>query len=423
MRAEALQLMSPLNNEKQVRAYSLIDPPSLVRVRILACLTALACVVAQIVSQASVGSGNTHDAPPGAVIGQAIWNAAQVGLLLLLLCLCCTSRRRWVVTLTLATVICLPFAIYALSPGAWILTVLLLATCGVAYAQPAPDLSFVISDAPAHGTPAYAKFELLAFTCTLLCSMYNFNLSSGQFPFWSGIFRVVSDIVGLPQDHTVIIKEMYALGLSGVTTPEFIKMGRKVSSLGAVIFATIWTVLPFLYVTYFVTLAKLARQSPATKLQQALCLLCILTFLFLTDIVDYRFGRGLANPVAEWAHWAERFAWHIAILLPIYQKVTTGHWLRGNGIVGVLLHYSVAAYAVGYLMAPVLRDVIRLYHFTTGPEPPDWLPDYGLGAILSYTPALVVMTFVYGVSFLTLRCKRISAFAVTTTPGELRTRF
>lgn len=411
-RAGALQLPLTSIHDAPAPASIAMDSPSLVPVRPLVGATALTAIVAQLLSQMTGYNLAEHDGPLGIVIGQAIWNAAQVGHLLLLLCLWRVSRDGWVVALTVATVLCLPFALYAISPGGVAFTVLLLATCALAYVRRAPDMSVVISDAPARGTPALAKFELLAFVCTLLCSLYNFNLSAGYPPYWASGFRYISDALGLPADHTVTAEAMYTLGLSGATLPAFINIGSKVSSFGAAVFATIWAVLPFAYVVYFAILAKLARYSPGTRVQQAFCLVGIVHFLFLTDLVDYRFGCGIMNHSEELAHWVERFSWHAAILLPIYQKVTTGHWLRGNGLLGVALHFAVAAYAIGYFIRQVvILDVIGFYYFVTGTPAPNLRHlDLGLGEKLSYPAALLLMTLVYGFAFVFMRCKHISTF-------------
>jgi hypothetical protein len=182
--------------------------------------------------------------------------------------------------------------------------------------------------------------------------------------------------------------------------------------VGAAVFATIWSVLPFLYVLYFLSMMRLAAHSPGARVQRALCLFGIFHFLFLTDVVDYRFGRGILNAAEEWAHWAERFSWHIALLLPVYQKVTSGHWLRGNGILGLAVHYAVAAWAVGYLLRQVItRDVTLFYYFLIEAKAPDLKHlDFGLGEKLGYPAALVLTTLVYGFSLLTLRCKHMSIY-------------
>lgn len=449
-----------LDHVDRERSLEMADAPSRIPVRKLALLTGLTCLVAQVLTQAGGGSGDAEHGPLAVVLGQALWNAAQVGFLMLLLCLWRADRRWWLIAIVFMTLASLPFAIYALSPGAWALTALLLATCALPWVRAVPDLDVVIADSPARGPARLATLEFLAFTCNLLCSMYNFNASRTVWPYWAGIFLSTGAFLGLtsepaaiPSETAAIVQDMYTLGFDGVSMPSFVRVGGGLggsSSLGAVIFALIWTILPFLYVLYFAVLAKLAKNSYGTRLQQALCLFGIVHFLFLTDIVDYRFGRGIANEAAEWCHWAERFAWRIAILLPIYQKLTTLHWRKGNGLIGVVLHYTLAIWAAGFLVLYVLMGdvpgfgnfamkeifaVDKLSDVARSPKPPKLaappkrveviLPPDGrwshrMGYIrafaLGYPQALVLMTFLYGFMVLAMRRKRI--FAISISPHQ-----
>lgn len=69
----------------------------------------------------------------------------------------------------------------------------------------------------------------------------------------------------------------------------------------------------------------------------------------------------------ELFHWFERFAWRIAILLPIYQNCMTGHWEHGHRwfpIMGKVFHYVVGAWGIGFFVCQVLMsDVVRFYLF------------------------------------------------------------
>lgn len=411
--------MDAIHKAEREWSSELTDAPSRVPVRKLALFTGLTCVIAQLLPQILGGTGDAHGGPLGVVLGQTLWNAAQVGLLLLLLCLWRLDRHWRSVVLTIATLACLPFALYALSPGGWAFTMLLLTTCAFALARGTPDLGVTVVDA-SRGTPLVAKFEFLAFVCNLLCSMYNFAASRTFWPYWASIFEAISKFVGFTPDLETIARGMYTLGLDGVSLPSYIEPGSPASNLGAVVFFLIWTVLPFLYVIYFAVLAKLAKNSPGTRLQQALCLFCIFHFLFLTDIVDYRFGRGITNPATHWAHWSEVFAWRIAVLLPIYQKFAAGEWRRGNGMIGVVLHYAIAAWAVFFLVYEVLLlDVLRFFYFATGQD--QFMPfrPFGLRPeALGYHGALVLLTFLYGFMVVAMRCKRISIFGIETRPGK-----
>jgi hypothetical protein len=385
--------------------------PARVPVRKLALAVAITCTFAQLLSQIGGEVGDAHGGPPGVVVGQALWNGAQVGLLVLLLSLWCVRRRWWVAALAVATLGCLPFAIYAISPGGWAFTALLLTTCAVVGIRDVPDLDVAIVDAPARGTPLLAKVEFLALVCNLLCSMYNFDPSWDLWPYWNSIFAGVADLTGFTPDLTAIAQGMYGLGLDGVSLPSYIKVGAPLNNLGSVVFAVIWTVLPFLYVLYFAGLAKEARYSPGTRIQRVLCAVAIFHFLFLTDIVDYRFGRGIVNPAAEWCHWLEVFIWRLAILLPIYQKVATGQWLRGNGKAGVAVHYVVGAWAAGFFVYEVLMyNAPMFYAWATG-APYEQITLFGRGysETVGWHGALVLMIFLYGFMVVAMRCKRVVA--------------
>lgn len=394
------------------------DTPSPVPVRMLALVTSLTCLLAHLLSRAGGLAGGAHGGPPGVVLGQAVWNAAQVGLLLLLLCLWRVRRGWGVIALAIATLACLPFAIYAISPGAWVLSTLLLTTCALAWAWDVPDLGVAITDAPARGTPTLAKLEFLAIACNLFSSMYNYGIGRGIVPYWHRAFREVAAFVGFTPDTAAIAHGMYTLGLHGVSLPPYILPARE-NPLASVAFLLIWTVLPTLYVLYFAACAKLAKYSFGTRVQQALCLYCIFHFLFLTDIVDYQFGRGIVNPLAEWSHWSERYVWRIAILLPIYQSLASGHWRKGNGATGVVVHYALAVWAVMFLIyQPLIHDGEHFYRFVTGREFLDLGPFWPAYFLLGYPTALVFMTLFYGFLVLTLRCKRVQAQPMTGSPGE-----
>lgn len=382
------------------------DAPFRVRVRSLALVTGITCVVAHGLSQ--IGSGDVADhGPLGVVVGQAVWNAAQVGFLLILLCLWSVRRRWWVVVLGIASLACLPFAIYAISPGAWVLTAAILATCALTWASHAPDLGVSIIEAPARGTPVLSKVEFLAVACNLFSSMYNYEFGRGFFPYWSTMYKKVGALIGFTPDPDVVSRAMFTLGIASVSLPPFI-LSAKENALASFVFLIIWSVLPTLYVLYFAACALLAKHTPGTRIQQALCLFGIVHFLFLTDIVDYQYGRGILNPWAEWCHWTERLAWRIAILLPLYQHLASGHWRRGNGVVGVALHYTLAVWGVVFFVYMVLiYDAAGFYQFLTGGDVSYVGKFFGpYSKLLGYPGALILMTFLYGFAVIAMRCHR-----------------
>jgi hypothetical protein len=385
---------------EQERLTNRADDLSRISVRRLASATGIMSIVAQGLALTGIGAGDAHVGPVGAIVGQQLWNAAQVGLLLLL-CMWLVHRRWWMASLSIATVACLPFAIYVLSPGGWVLTAILLLTCFLANADDVSDLGITVADAPARGTPLLAKFELLAFVANLLCSMYNYTLTPHLPPYWGSIFTGTAANIGFTADLTQIDHALYTAGLNDLTVPPYIKTGLDPNNLGALLFALIWTILPFIYVLYFALLAKLAKDSPATRVQQVLCVFGILHFLFLTDVVDYRFGRGIVNPLEDFAHWVERAAWGIALLLPVYQKLATAQWRRGNGPLGVVVHYVVAAWLAGFVIYHVF--LYGLPHLLGTSQP---VYQRGIG----YFGALVLMTLLYGFMVLAMRSKHIFAF-------------
>jgi hypothetical protein len=259
----------------------------------------------------------------------------------------------------------------------------------------------------------FAKFEFLAFACNLLCSMYNYLPSWRLWPHWAFLFEGVRILTGFTLTPAAIAQGMYSLGLHGVSLPAYIHVGFNAVPVGAIVFSLIWTVLPFLYVVYFAALAKLAKNSPGTRVQQVLCLVCIVHFLFLTDFVDYQYGRGIANPAADWCHWLEVFVWRIAILLPIYQKLTAGQWRRGNGAAGVVLHYAIGVWAAGFFVYELLMYNVPSFLTKFGFENrPLRLFGRGYSEKLGWHGALLLMIFLYGFMVLAMRCKRFTAFPV-----------
>lgn len=382
------------------------DAPRRVPVRGLALVTALACLVAHGLALAGGGASGAGGGPLGVVVGQAVWNAAQVGLLVLLLCLWQAPRGGWTLVLAIGSAACLPIAIYVTSPGAWLLTLILLAACALAWVRRIPDLAVSIVEAPARGTPTLAKVEFLAFACNLFSSMYNYQVGRG----WSAVYDRTAALLGFTPAPATIARDLYTLGLSGVSLPPYILTAPD-NPLGSLVFLLLWTVLPFLYVLYFAACAMLAKNTKGTRVQLALCAFCIFHFLFLTDIVDYQFGRGVLNAGAEWAHWSERLAWRIAILLPIYQNLASGRWLRGAGVLGVALHYALAVWAVVFFAYMVLvYDVGGFYRFVTGKEAAYVSKYFGhYNHLLGYPGALMLMVLLYGFMTVAMRCKRVQA--------------
>lgn len=114
----------------------------------------------------------------------------------------------------------------------------------------------------------------------------------------------------------------------------------------------------------------MSRKSPVTWIQRCLALFGIMHFLFGTDVVAYRYGRGYHNRHETFFHWTEKWSWRIAILLPIYQNCTNGHWENGHKrfpILGKVLKWVAAVWAVWFFVFQVINsDVMLTYQFFRG---------------------------------------------------------
>ena len=69
-------------------------------------------------------------------------------------------------------------------------------------------------------------------------------------------------------------------------------------------------------------------------------------------------------------HWFERWAWRVAMLLPIYQNCTTTHWKNGHDrfpVLGLIIHYVAAAWGLGFFVLQVLCcDCVGFFSFLVG---------------------------------------------------------
>lgn len=175
------------------------------------------------------------------------------------------------------------------------------------------------------------------------------------------------------------------------------------STMGSFVFVLLWSIIPFFYVSYFACMYALSSRSPAPKVQRALALFGMIHFLFMTDVVTYKYGRGMWCPHSELFHWFERFAWRIAILLPIYQNCTSGHWKRGQDklVAGKCLHYFMACWGTLFFFQQVVTtDLFKFVQFLNGWEQKGALPLVGLRTLklFSYHGGLVVSWIVYGLT-------------------------
>ncbi len=349
------------------------------------------------------------EAPVGMVLGQNLWNATQALHLLLWIQLMALSARRWLLPTLLAWFFWLPWAHYLISQGGVIHSVLIALSCLWGLRHGARALSWSAeAEEPGGAAPRpllTVRLELIALLCNLGSSLYNYNASRLCWPHWDRLYYQLGAALGFTPDPADVARAFYALGAEGGAAPSYLPLAIG-NPVGAVVFNHLWGALPTLYILYFLVLYLNAHQTRGARLQRALCVFGVIHFLFLTDLVDYKFARGFKAHYGEWGHWTERLAWRIAILLPIYQKVTSGEWRAKGGVVGPLLHYGVSLWAVAFCVYQVLiYDVLRFYHFALGKEPSAllvWLKSC-YSQELGYHGALVFMVLLYAALLATSR--------------------
>ena len=373
-------------------------------------------------------------APSELLLAQSLWNAAQVGFLFVFSCLVAAHRDHCCVGwFWCSSILVLPFSVYVTSPPARAFgAIALVSTLWLACSDPVVRVRIMVTPArPGVSSAAFrvGTFEFLAFLCNLLCSLYNFRAEARLhlWPEWSKVYHDVGHSIGMDADPNEFLRAMYVMGLSPRSAPAFIPLAGAVGHLSNVgtphclVFLLVWSVLPFLYVAYFGLMFWIAGTSqmsrPSMIVQRTLCLWGVVHFLFLTDGVDYRFGRGMLNSHAEWFHWSERWCWRIAILLPLYQKVVTGHWRHHHGKrqeLGLVIHYVVACWATSWFVFHVLlADTGHFWQFATSQKQTN-LPAHNCLATLAplwfcyYYKALLLMTFFYGLLLIVMPGQKIS---------------
>jgi len=116
---------------------------------------------------------------------------------------------------------------------------------------------------------------------------------------------------------------------------------------------------------------------------------------YALDITDKRF---------------ERWAWRVALLMPIYQNFTSGHWKNGHAfsIVGSIVHCVVAAWGLCFFVFQVLAsDTVRFILFVLGKEVRNMYHITGLSSpsigdfmVFGYHEGLVLVLIMYSVILL-----------------------
>ena len=97
-------------------------------------------------------------------------------------------------------------------------------------------------------------------------------------------------------------------------------------------------------------------------------------------MVSYRYGRGYWSPHSDLFHWFERWSWRVAVLMPIYQNCTSGHWKHHGHErfpwLGHFVHYTAAFWGLGFFVWQVVcQDCVRFLFFLTGTESTAALPE------------------------------------------------
>lgn len=344
-------------------------------------------------------------APTIMVISQQLWNAMQILELLLLISIAHSYYKRsirfvLVCILSFVVTCLLPFSHYFTSHGGGMFSCVTLITCIWAIKLNSRLVLTIGDKLPSAGHRMVISEELIAFLCNLGCSLYNHNASRRTWPHWNKHFFDIDKYFGLVGDGPPGTMLFYTMGMSDVRIPMFVASNGATTS-GSTVFTLIWSVLPFLYVCYFGCLILLSSRSPYKNIQRGLCLFGIFHFLFFTDVVSYLYGRGFWTPKSEYFHWSERWAWRVAILVPIYQNFTNGHWVRGHKkkVVGKVVHYFMAIWGILFVFQQVLfSDGFKFVQYLNGWKQETFTSMVGIPThkFFSYHVALVVMCMMYG---------------------------
>jgi hypothetical protein len=328
-------------------------------------------------------------APTSIVVAQQFWNAMQVLVLYLLIAINygqsqqqdgdSKSRKiKWGVRLlSVFAIPILPFTVYLVSPGAHLFALfsLMFALVGIFY-TPCSVLRLSIGEHDeSNASSSYPSWmltreETLGCICTLGSSLYNYAGSNRTWPHWKSHFYKIDDFFGWQRAGDITVEQDFTFLSSTARLPLFVARAEGGTTFGAQQFWVVWSILPFLYISYFICMYVLSCKSPGVWIQRALCLFGICHFLFGTDVVAYRYGRGYHNRHEVLFHWTEKWSWRIAILLPIYQNCTNGHWENGHKrfpILGKLLKWVAIIWAVWFFLFQVVNsDVMLTYQFFHG---------------------------------------------------------
>jgi len=334
----------------------------------------------------------------------------------LLSCVLTTSAVKKTVlgVVAILSIVFLPFSVYVVSPGAHVFACLVLINMLLAFfVQPNHALQISIGEKSnsnnnsnnnsLDGSWFLTREETLACVCNLGSSLYNYAGSIRTWPHWKRYFYQLDAYMEWPDEGDCTVNKDFTMGLDGVHMPLFVSRASG-SMTGAQVFWLVWSVLPFLYVSYFFVMFLLAKKSPGTIVQRILCTYGMLHFLFGTDVVAYRYGRGYHSyrGASEFFHWVEKGAWRIAILMPIYQNCTNGHWSHGHTrfpILGKILRIVAMCWGVWFLCFQVIQsDVFKFSQYLMDEHQHGLIDILGL----NHHPLLKYWTYPYRFALVTM---------------------
>lgn len=332
-------------------------------------------------------------APTALVIAQQLWNATQVFTLILLLSVLYDFAqpneevelkvKKWRFIAACVMSVCylclLPFSSYVISPGAHISAVLTLGLTLLAILTPVNKIRLSIGEEdvePAGDTDCKSWFlireETLCALCYLGSTSYNAAAGVNPWPHPRTMMDKLGKFLGWPNDDDNAtpseLFDMYGL-FSTARLPTFVPRAQG-SHIRAHIFLLVWTILPFLYVCNFLVMIAMSKKSPGKWIQRFFCMFGIMHFLFWTDIVAYKYGRGFKNAHEDAFHWTEKWSWRIAIYIPIYQNCTNGHWgpnAHRFSLLGRAHRYFVMVWGILFFIFQTLQaDIPRTWEFMRG---------------------------------------------------------
>lgn len=334
----------------------------------------------------------TH-APTSLNVSQCLWNATQVLALILLISVLYdfaqpnnelpikARNRRFIAACIIAAAIIglLPFSSYVISPGAHISAACVLGLTLLAVLTPTKDIRLSIAEKgvePVGDAGCNAWFlireETLCALCYLGSTSYNAAAGVNVWPHPKTMMDHFGDFIGFPNetDEATPTELFDFFGLfSTARLPTFVPRAQG-SHIRAHIFLLVWAILPFLYVCNFLIMIAMSKKSPGKWIQRFFCVFGILHFLFWTDIVAYKYGRGFKNWHEGLFHWTEKWSWRIAIYVPLYQNCTNGHWGANShrfSLLGRLHRYFVIVWGILFFIFQTIQaDMPRTYEFLMG---------------------------------------------------------